>query len=163
MGDKRLYSELERLRRAVGPRLCSPSPPCRTVTASEMVLRPDGTEERIGARPRPPCDGCPERESRRVRHVEVVLDRRNRHGDRAQQAVSAATVPPVGPDGTEEEHGSPETADAPMAPESKGNILPAAWGSEHPARLAAPGLESPEKPRGRGDEEGFHRFDSYPG
>jgi len=140
----------------VGPAPCAHPAPCRISVTTEIVLLPGGREEIIGEAPPPLCEVCPEREERNrpVRWVEVVRDLRNRHGGRDhEEATSAATLPAARFDGAREGHGSPGQADAPMAPESKGNILPAAWGSEHPARLAALGLEPPDRPRGRGDRE----------
>ncbi len=112
---------------------------------------PSGAEERTGAEMRPLCGPCPNRESRAVLHVEVRLDYRNRFDGGPEVATSGATLPSVGHDAGPEGHGSPETTGAPTAPEPEDG-LPAAWGPEHPARLAALGLEPPDRPRGRGND-----------
>jgi hypothetical protein len=51
------------------------------ITATtELVLHPDSTQEAIGTPPPELCAACPERSNPqpRIRHVEVVLDRRGR-------------------------------------------------------------------------------------
>jgi hypothetical protein len=75
-----LRDRLNRLEKEHGPELCEGRYCTRVVTA-ELVLHPDGTEERIGAPPPDLCTSCPERTSPtpRVGHVEVVLDRRGLH------------------------------------------------------------------------------------
>ena len=76
-----LSDRLNRLEGEYGPELCEERFCMRFVT-TELVLHPDGREERIG-NPHPElCAPCPERSSPtpRVRHVEVVLDRRGMRG-----------------------------------------------------------------------------------
>ena len=80
MSERGLGRELEDLRRRIGPALCASPAPCAIVTSSEVRLLMDGHEVRSGAEPRPLCEGCPNRETRAVRHVEVRLDCRDRHG-----------------------------------------------------------------------------------
>lgn len=143
IGD-RLHRATER----VGPAPCAHPAPCRIAAVrTELVLRPDGTRQAAGAPPPPLCGGCPERESSRptVRHIEVVRDLRNQHGVSAQEATSAATLPSVARDGGEEEPRAPETTDLPTtaATEAPDDGLPAAWGPDHPARLALGGREPP--------------------
>ena len=105
---------------------------------------PGGREMRTGAEPRPLCGGCPNREARAVRYVEVRLDYRNRHG--GEIAASAATLPPVGPDGGEEERRASDTTDVPTTcdPEPDDG-MPAAWGPDHPVRLSLKGREPPAR------------------
>ncbi len=73
MDNARLGSEVERLRRAVGPELCAERP-CRRVSTVEVVRHPDGTEERLGEPPPALCASCPERSNPkpRIRHIKVV-------------------------------------------------------------------------------------------
>jgi hypothetical protein len=54
---------------------------CKRLVTTELVLHPDGREERIGDPPPELCASCPERLSPtpRVGHIEVVLDRRGLH------------------------------------------------------------------------------------
>lgn len=54
---------------------------CTRLVTTELVLHPNGTEERIGDPPPELCASCPEHSSPtpRVRHIEVVLDRRGLH------------------------------------------------------------------------------------
>jgi hypothetical protein len=54
---------------------------CTRLVTTELVLHPDGTQERIGDPPPELCASCPERSSPMpgVRHIEVVLDRRGLH------------------------------------------------------------------------------------
>ena len=75
-----LSNRLERLEGNLGPELCEERY-CTRVVTTELVLHPDGREERIGNPPPELCAACPERCSPtpRVRHVEVVLDRRGLH------------------------------------------------------------------------------------
>ena len=156
MNEHGLGRELEALRRRIGPVLCSSPAPCMMGVSTELILRGDGTQGRIGQAPPPLCEACPERESRRprVRHIEVVRDLRNRHGGRDHEsATRRATLPAARFDGAREGHGSPEPSNAPTPPSPEGDCLPPAWGPDHPARLAAKGLEPPDRPRGRGDRE----------
>jgi hypothetical protein len=76
-----LSDRLKRLEGDYGPELCEERFCTRLVT-TELVLHPDGRKERIGDPPRELCASCPERFSPtpRVRHIEVVLDRRGLHG-----------------------------------------------------------------------------------
>ncbi len=145
MNEHGLGRELEALRRRIGPVLCSSPAPCMRGASTELILRGDGTQGRIGQAPPPLCPSCPERESRRprVRHIEVVRDLRNRHG--GEVATSGARVAAAGHDAGPEGHGSPEPSNAPTAPDD-GLVLPAAWGPSHPERLIAEGRE-PELPR----------------
>lgn len=79
-----LRDRLNRLEGAYAPELCEERFCTRLVT-TELVLHPDGTEECIGNPPPELCASCPERSSPtpRVRHIEVVLDRRGlRSGER---------------------------------------------------------------------------------
>ena len=79
-----LKDRLKILEGAYGPELCEGRFYERLVT-TKRVLHPDGREERIGDPPPPLCATCPERSSPRprVRHIEVVLDRReSHHGER---------------------------------------------------------------------------------
>lgn len=82
MGDERLFNELERLRRAVGPSLCAERS-CRVVAWTERLLLPDGTEEVRGHPPAPLCEACPERDNPEAppRHVQIVKDYRGRYLD----------------------------------------------------------------------------------
>ena len=54
---------------------------CTRLVTTELVLHPNGREERIGYPPPELCAFCPERYSPTpgVQHVEVVLDRRRSH------------------------------------------------------------------------------------
>lgn len=135
----------------VGPRLCAHPAPCNMAPAwTELILRPDGTRAQVGNPPPELCGTCPDRASSRprVRHVEVVLDHRNRHGDHARGATSGATLPPAAHNGGEGEHDAQGTTGAPTAPEPEPDDgLPAAWGPDHPARLALEGRELPPRRR----------------
>jgi len=134
----------------LGPPVCAGDAPCQTVTTTELILRGDGAQERVGETPSPLCEACPLREERNrpVRWVEVVRDLRNRHGGRDHEsATRRATLPAARFDGAREGHGSPEPSNAPTPPTPEGDCLPPAWGPDHPARLAAKGLEPPERPR----------------
>jgi hypothetical protein len=53
---------------------------CEQTVATELILHPDGTQERVGTPPPPLCASCPEHNAtkRRIRHVEIRLDRRER-------------------------------------------------------------------------------------
>lgn len=152
MNEHGLGRELEALRRRIGPALCSDPAPCMMGVSTELILRGDGTQGRIGQAPPPLCEACPERESRRprVRHIEVVRDLRNRHG--YEHPPSAARMPPVGPDGDEREHDTSASTVAPTEPDD-GLAFPPSWPADHPARLAAKGQEPPQRPRGRGNDE----------
>lgn len=154
MSEHGLGRDLADLRRRIGPALCSLVAPCATVTTNEIHIMLDGREERTGAEIRPLCGPCPERESRRrrIRHVEVVLDYRNApRGEAGEAAASAATMPDTATDHVSAEHRTPSTTDADVAPEPEpGDGLPAAWGPDHPARLALQGREPPP-PRRRGN------------
>jgi hypothetical protein len=77
VSDERLRSEVERLRHAVGSQRCGQPAPCASITASEVAVYDDGEELVAGAEPRPLCEGCPQRGSGRVRHVEVRRDLRS--------------------------------------------------------------------------------------
>jgi hypothetical protein len=72
---------LNRLEREQGLELCEERY-CLWTTFTETNVYPDGTHERIGNPPPELCASCPERSSPtpRVRHIEVVLDRRGLHG-----------------------------------------------------------------------------------
>jgi hypothetical protein len=76
-----LRDRLKRLEGAQSPELCEERF-CTRVVTTELVLHPDGREERIGDPPPELCASCPERLSPtpRVRHIEVVLDRRGLDG-----------------------------------------------------------------------------------
>ena len=140
MSERGLGRELEDLRRRIGPALCAHPAPCRITVNTELVLHPDGNEEAVGEEPPPLCASCPERESGRlrVRWVQVVRDLRNRHGREA--APSRARMAHYGHDDGPEEGGIPQTTAAPTAPEpERGDGIPAAWGPDHPARLALEG------------------------
>ena len=75
-----LRDRLKRLEEDQGLELCEERY-CMRVVTTELVLHPDGREEQIGNPPPELCDSCPERSNPtpRVRHVEVVLDRRGLH------------------------------------------------------------------------------------
>jgi hypothetical protein len=75
-----LRDRLKTLEAAYGPELCE-GRFCTRLVTTELVLHPDGREERIGDPPPPLCATCPERSSPtpRVRHIKVVLDRRGLH------------------------------------------------------------------------------------
>jgi hypothetical protein len=86
-----------------------------------------------------------------VRHVEVRLNYRNRHG--YEVAPSAARTAHSGHEEGPGEHGTPQATDAPTAPEpEQGDGIPAAWGPDHPARLVLEGRVPP--PRRRHDDAG---------
>ena len=134
--------------------MCADPAPCLLSAITELILHADGTEEAVGEAPPPLCEGCPERESSRscIRHIEVVLDRRNHHG--YERSASAATLPPVGLDeGDEERRRTPQTTDA-------DDGIPAAWGLDHPTRLALEGREPPH-PRRRGDAGVFNSPEDF--
>jgi len=62
----------KKLEAAVGPQLCEARPCMRRVT-TEVIVHPDGTEERLGEGPPPLCDLCPYREGGGpIRHIEIV-------------------------------------------------------------------------------------------
>ena len=73
MDNRRLGNELERIRRALGPELCEERS-CAKVFTTELVIHPDGSEERIGNPPPPLCERCPERSNPEppVRCVTIV-------------------------------------------------------------------------------------------
>ncbi len=75
MDNARLGSEVERLRRAVGPELCEERS-CRRISTVEVVRHPDGTEEpaSLGTPPPPLCAACPEHSNPkpRIRYIKVV-------------------------------------------------------------------------------------------
>jgi hypothetical protein len=75
-----LRVRLKRLEGDFGPMLCEERY-CMRVVTTELVLHPDGREERIGNPPPELCTSCPELSNRRprVRHIEVILDRRKLH------------------------------------------------------------------------------------
>jgi hypothetical protein len=140
VSERGLSREVADLRERIGRALCAHPASCRIAVNTELILHPDGTEEAVGEGPPPLCAGCPERESGRlrVRWVQVVRDLRNRHGREA--APSAARIAHNGHDDGPEEHGTPLTTAAPTAPEpERGDGIPAAWGPDHPARLALEG------------------------
>ncbi len=76
-----LRDRLKRLEGAYGPELCEERYCMRLVT-TELVLHPDGREERIGDPSPELCASCPEHSNPTpsVRHIEIVLDRRGLHG-----------------------------------------------------------------------------------
>jgi hypothetical protein len=78
-----LRDRLKRLEGDYGPELCEERYCIWAPTFTEVIRHPDGREERIGDPPPPLCASCPERLSPtpRVRHIEVVLDRRGLHSD----------------------------------------------------------------------------------
>lgn len=107
---------------------------------------PGGVERRIGTEPRALCASCSNAgSSLAVRHVEIRLDSRNLRG--GEVATSAATLPSATRGGGEGEQRAPGTTDAPTAPEPEisNDGLPAAWGPDHPARLALEGRELPAR------------------
>lgn len=160
MGDDRHFRELERLRRAVGPALCVDPAPCVVATASEVRIMPGGHEVRTGAEPRPLCEGCPNSEARAVRHVDVRLDYRNRHG--YEIAPSAASIAHSGPDEGPGEHGAPKATDVPTASEpEQGAGLPVSWPPDHPARLALEGREPPPPRRRHGDAGAINKLEEF--
>lgn len=143
---------MHRATERVGPEPCGHPAPCRLSATTELLLYADGTEEAVGEAPPPLCSDCPERESirPRIRHIEVVLDRRNRHGRKI--APSAARIAHNAHDRGPGEPGTPQATDAPTAPELvQGDDIPAAWGPDHPARLALEGREPPPRRRPGGD------------
>jgi hypothetical protein len=72
-----LSDRLNRLKGDYGPELCEERYCWRSAT-TELILHPDGTQERIGSPPPPLCASCPEQSNSRpgVRHIEVVRDYR---------------------------------------------------------------------------------------
>ena len=68
--------------------------PCGRFYWTRRVLHPDGTEEIRGDPPPPLCSACPERDNpqRRVRHIEVVCNRRGTFN----KASVPASVPASG-------------------------------------------------------------------
>jgi hypothetical protein len=147
-----LNREVADLRERIGPALCANPAPCAVATSSEVRVMPEGSEERTGAEPRPLCGGCPNREARAVRHVEVRLDHRGRYGH--EQPASATRTAHNGHDRGPEGHGTPQATDAPTAPPEPEpeDGLPASWPADHPARLALEGREPP--PRRRRSDSG---------
>jgi hypothetical protein len=75
-----LSDRLKRLEGEHGPELCEERYCTRLVT-TELVLHPEGREERIGNPPPPLCASCPYASDPRapIRHIEVILDRRGLH------------------------------------------------------------------------------------
>jgi hypothetical protein len=75
-----LRGRLNKLEKGHAPELCE-GRFCTRLVTTELVLHPDGREERIGNPPPDLCTSCPEHASPtpRVRHIEVVLDRRGLH------------------------------------------------------------------------------------
>jgi hypothetical protein len=73
-----LSDRLKRLEEDYGVKLCEERY-CARIVTTERILHPDGTQERIGRPPPELCTSCPEHTNPtpRVRHVEVVLDRRD--------------------------------------------------------------------------------------
>ena len=141
MTERGLRREAAKLRERLGPTVCVHPAPCQTTTRSEVRVMPDGGEVRTGAEPLALCGGCPTREERRppIRHVEVRL----RHGSHGGEI--AARTAHNGHDEEPEGYGSPQATDVPTAPvaEAPDDGMPAAWGPDHPARLALEGREPP--------------------
>ena len=77
MGIERRLRRLEAQR---GPKLCEERF-CMRVVTTELILHPDGKEERIGDPLPPLCAVCPypDDPNAPIRHIEVVLDRRGDH------------------------------------------------------------------------------------
>ncbi len=75
-----LSERLKRLEAERGPELCEERFCMRLVT-TELVLHPDGREERIGNPPPPLCAACPypDDPNAPIRHIEVVLDYQGDH------------------------------------------------------------------------------------
>ena len=71
--NRRLRSELDRLRQKIGPSLCEERA-CTMLVSTELIIHPDGTEEHVGNPPPPLCDRCPHRSDPNapVRHIVVV-------------------------------------------------------------------------------------------
>jgi hypothetical protein len=68
-----IEKRLRRLEAERGPKLCEEHYCMRAPTVVEVILHPDGTEERLGEGPPPLCDLCPYREGGGpIRHIEVV-------------------------------------------------------------------------------------------
>jgi hypothetical protein len=86
---------------------------CEHTVATELILHPNGTQERVGELAHPLCASCPERNAnkKRIRHVEIRLDRRERFkfGDAAR-----IPAPPAAMTGEQEPEAvkrAPETHD----------------------------------------------------
>ncbi len=114
MTERRLSREAAQLRERLGPSVCAHPAPCQTATVSEARIMPGGHEVRTGAEPRPLCEGCPNREAQAVRHVEVRLDYRNRHG--YEVAPSAARTAYSGHEEGPGERGTPPTLPGALPP-----------------------------------------------